>query len=143
MDHFEKLHKINYLVAETEAIYHQASVKLSISDSTLRILYTIYDKDGSCLLSDIYKQSGISKQTINSALRKLETDGILYLEQASGRSKRVCLTEKGQQYTENTVARLCRAEYEAFSSWTEEELDMHIHLLKKYVDDLRHQIQKL
>lgn len=41
------------------------------------------------LLSDIYKKSGISKQTVNSAIRSLEADGILYLEQYNGRAKKL------------------------------------------------------
>ena len=82
---FEKLHRINYLGAEMEALYHQASLRFGISDSALRALYTVYDNGGTCLLSDIYKQSGISKQTVNSAIRKLENEGILYLDQESGR----------------------------------------------------------
>ncbi len=75
----EKLHRINYLIAETDALYHQASLKLGISDSAMRVLYTVHDCGGSCQLSDIYKRSGISKQTVNSALRKLEADGVIYL----------------------------------------------------------------
>ena len=39
----EKLHRINYLIAETDALYHQASLKLGISDSAMRVLYTVYD----------------------------------------------------------------------------------------------------
>lgn len=42
----EKLHRINYLIAETDALYHQASLKLGISDSAMRVLYTVYDCGG-------------------------------------------------------------------------------------------------
>ena len=73
----EKLHRINNLLAETDAVYHQASLRLGIADSTMRILYTILDNGERCLLSDVYKQSGISKQTVNSALRKLESAEII------------------------------------------------------------------
>ena len=34
----EKLHRINNLLAETDAVYHQASLRLGIADSTMRIL---------------------------------------------------------------------------------------------------------
>lgn len=47
--------RINYLTSETDALYHLASVKLGISDSVSIVLYTLYDPDKSCLLSDIYK----------------------------------------------------------------------------------------
>ncbi len=140
---FERLHRINYLASEMDALYHQASFKLGISDSAMRTLYTIYDNGDSCLLSDIYKQSGISKQTVNSAIRKLENGEILYLERDIGRGKRVYLTDKGKSYTKKTAARLFAAECEAFASWTEEEIDTYIRLMEKYVDSFQCEIEKL
>ena len=91
----EFIHRINYLTSEMDAMYHRASLKLGISDSVSLILYTIYDAGGSCLLSEIYKKTGISKQTVNSALRGLEGKGILALQQYKGRAKKVVLTEAG------------------------------------------------
>ena len=74
----EKLHRINYLTAEIEWLYHQASLRMGIADSTMRVLYTIYDHgEEDCPLSCVYKESGISKQTVNSALRRLEEQGVL------------------------------------------------------------------
>lgn len=143
MKAFEKLHRINYLTAETDALYHQASLRLGISDSAMRALYTIYDNGESCMLSDIYKQSGISKQTVNSAIRKLEDDEILYLEHCGGRGKKVFLTEKGKLYIQETAARLCEAECNAFASWTEEEIDMYIRFMEKYVRSFRDQVQRI
>lgn len=143
MKAFEKLHRINYLTAETDALYHQASLKLGISDSAMRALYTIYDNGESCMLSDIYKQSGISKQTVNSAIRKLEDDEILYLENCGGRGKKVFLTEKGKLYIQQTAARLYEAECNAFASWTEEEIDLYIRFMEKYVRSFRDQVQRI
>lgn len=140
---FEKLHRINYLGAEMDALYHQVSRKLGISDSVMRALYTIYDNGGTCLLSDIYKQSGISKQTVNSAMRKLESDAILYLEPEKGRGKRVRLTEKGERYVEKTVARLYAAECEVFSGWPEEEIDTYIRFMEKFNDMFRNEVEKM
>lgn len=140
---FEKLHRINYLGAEMEALYHQANQKLGISDTAMRALYTVYDNGGTCLLSDIYKQSGISKQTVNSAMRKLESDAILYLEQEDGRGKRVRLTEKGKRFVEQTAARLYAAECEVFSDWSEEEIDTYIHFMEKFNDMFRGQIDRM
>lgn len=143
MKAFEKLHRINYLTAETDALYHQASRKLGISDSAMRALYTIYDNGESCMLSDIYKQSGISKQTVNSAIRKLEDDEILYLENCGGRGKKVFLTEKGKLYIQQTAARLYEAECNALASWTEEEIDLYIRFMEKYVRSFRDQVQRI
>lgn len=139
----EKLHRINYLGAEMDALYHQASLRLGVSDSVMRALYTVYDNGGTCLLSDIYKQSGISKQTVNSAIRRLESEEILYLEQENGRGKRVHLTEKGKDYVEKNVARLYAAECEIFASWTEEEIDSYICFMEKYNEMFRQQLEQM
>lgn len=139
----EKLHCINYLTAETDALYHQASLRIGVADSVMRVLYAVYDNGGSCQLCDIYKQSGISKQTVNSAIRKLEQDEVIYLEQESGRGKRVYLTKQGKEYIKETAARLYEAECEAFVTWTEEEIDTYIQLMKKYNDSFRDQIGKI
>lgn len=97
-NHIGEIKRINYLSNELEALYHQSSLKFGITDSVSIVLYTIYDSGNECLLTDIYKESGISKQTINSAIRALEADGILYLEQHNGRAKKVILTDKGRDY---------------------------------------------
>lgn len=138
-----EIHRINYLTSEMDSIYHQASLRLGISDSVSIILYTIQDKGESCLLSDVYKNSGISRQTVNSAIRRLEADGVLYLEPYAGRAKKIVLTNKGQDYIRQTVARLLEAEIRAFDGWSEDEIKTHIGLMEKYMESLRRQIHQL
>lgn len=139
----EQIHRINYLTSELDALYHQAAVRIGMADSAMRILYAIHDNGESCPLSGIYKQSGISRQTVNSALRKLETEGIVYLEQRGGRSKTVRLTEKGGRYVSETVVRLCQAEFRALETWEKGEVDAYIRLTEKYLDTFREQVEGL
>lgn len=138
-----EIHRINYLTSEMDSIYHQASLRLGISDSVSIILYTIQDKGESCLLSDVYKSSGVSRQTVNSAIRRLEADGVLYLEPYAGRAKKIVLTNKGRDYIRQTVARLLEAEIRAFDGWSEDEIKTHISLMEKYTESLRRQIHQL
>lgn len=142
-NHRDEIHRINYLTAEMESLYHLSSLRLGITDSVSIVLYSLYDAGNECLLSDIYKNSGIRKQTVNSAIRGLEADGMLYLEQHNGRAKKVLLTEKGVEYAQRTVARLYQAEMDAFDSWSEEEIGSYLHLLEKYLDCFRSQIERL
>lgn len=138
-----EIRRINYLSNELDALYHQFSLKLGITDSVSIVLYTIYDSCNECLLTDIYKRSGISKQTVNSAIRALESDGILYLEQHNGRAKKVILTDKGREYVQKTAARIFRAEMDAFDTWTDEEVSAYIGFMEKYANCFRKQIEKL
>lgn len=145
MNQYDKavLKKINYLCSEIDALYHQASLKLGIADSVSIVLYTVHDEGGSCLLSDIYKKSGISKQTVNSAIRGLEADGVIYLEQHTGRAKRVVLTDQGKVFVKETVGRLQEAEIQAFDTWTGEEINTYIQLTEKYTQCFREEIEKM
>ncbi len=137
------MHRINYLNAELNALYHQASLKLGLTDSASIVLYAIYDNGEDCLLSDIYKQSGVSKQTVNSAIRNLEKKHMIYLEQHSGRAKKVILTDTGKEYVQKTIARLFDAEAATLASWTEEEISAQIGFMEKYIHSFREQVEKL
>lgn len=138
-----EIRRINSLTNEMESLYHLAALHLGIADSVSLVLYFLYDAEGRCPLSDIYKSSGTSKQTVNSAIRFLEKEGALYLEPYKGRAKMAVLTDKGRAYAENTVARLRRAEEQAFDGWTEEEVRTHIRLLEKYTECFRREVEKL
>lgn len=142
-NHINEIHRINYLTTEIQSLYHQSSLKMGISDSVSIVLYALYDSGCECLLSEIYQNSGVSKQTINSAIRALEADGMLYLERHNGRAKKVILTDRGIAYANQTAARLLQAEMDAFDSWGEEEVGEYIRLMEKYLDCFRIQIEKL
>ncbi len=139
----EEIHRINYLSFEIDSLYHQAALRLGISDSVSLILYTIYDIGEGCLLSDVYKNSGVSRQTVSSAIRGLEAENILYLEPINGKSKKIVLTKKGEEYMQKTAARLFAAESAVFDDWTQEELEAYIRLMGKYTDCFKKQIEKL
>lgn len=133
----KEMKRFNHLISETEALYHEISLKLGLSDSALSILYTICNNGESCPLNEICHISGISKQTINSSLRKLEADDIVYLEQIGGKSKNVCLTEKGKSLAENTAVKLISAENEILSSWSETDVEKYLELTELYLIGLK------
>lgn len=139
----DDLKRFNYLTYEIDAAYHEAALKLGLSDSAMLILYTICNNGEECLLSDITKLSGISKQTINSALRKLEGEEIVYLEIFSGKKKRICLTEKGKLLVENTVLQIIQIENDIFDSWTKEERRSYLALTERYLSSFKNKIKEL
>ena len=120
--------RINYLIEETDAVYHEIAVRLGLSDSVMLILYALEDAGGQIPLTTIYRQTGASKQTINSALRKLETDGHILLRMADGKRKIVCLTE---------------AENEIYGAWPMEDLEAYLPLAEKYLKELREKSKEL
>ena len=93
----EQLQYYNLLTSEIDEAYHNAALKLGLSDSAMVILYTLCSRENPCPLLEIARLTGISRQTIHSAIKKLEAQGILTLESPGGRRKLVRLTERSWQ----------------------------------------------
>ena len=53
--------RINYLIEETDAVYHEIAVRLGLSDSAMLILYALEDAGGQIPLTTIYRQTGASR----------------------------------------------------------------------------------
>ena len=135
--------RYNYLLGELNAVYHEMSLKLGLSDSAMIVLYTICDSGSSCPLRDICLRSGLSKQTVNSALRKLEAEGVVYLEPVSARSKSVCLTEAGQALAAETAGRIIRIENDIFDSWPQADVEQYLELTERFLLALREKAEQL
>lgn len=125
----EEIGSFNFLMSKIDVVYHEVALRLGITDSSMLILYALCSNNGECMLGDII--SGASKQTINSALCKLEADKIIYLETFNGRKKKVYLTEKGKEFVKDTVLRVIKVENDIFSSWSDEERKIYIGLTQR------------
>lgn len=136
------LKRYNHLVGEIDAVYHEASLKLGMSDSVSKILYTICNVGSSCLLHDICKQTGLSKQTVHSAIRNLEAKEMVTLELVGGKSKKVCLTEKGEIFAQKTARRIIDMENSILSSWSKEDVQTYLELTERFLVDLKECVDK-
>lgn len=134
--------RYNHILAEIDTIYHEIALKQGFSDSIMTILYTLSEYDGSCLLSDLIRRCAISKQTINSALRKLESDDIIYLEAAGKKAKRVLLTAKGREVAHATVDRVIAMENKIYGSWQPEEWAVYLDLTERFLQQLRKEVEE-
>lgn len=135
--------RFNHLLGEIEAVYHEMALKFGQSDSVMNILYTICDYGESCPLQEICRRSGISKQTINSALRKLEREGIVYSEQAGVKGKNVCLTEKGKELAGDTAVRVIEAENGILASWPEEDVKKYLELTERFLVGIKEKAKEI
>ncbi len=128
----EKLRKINCIFSETAGLYHRLNVLLGLSDSVADILYSLYAHNGCYSIRELCTDLDIPKQTVNSALRSLEKQEILFLETFSGKKKRAILTEKGRQFCKDTIAPIFQIENSVFAEFSSSELDAFITLHEKY-----------
>ena len=135
--------EFNSIIGKINGIYHEAALKMGISDSERDILYVLCDRGSGCNQSVLYKETGMTRSTVNSAIRKLENAGILYLTAGRGRNTCVVLTEKGERYIAETVGKLIEIENRIYLSWTPEERQFFLQLNQRFADALENGIQNL
>ncbi len=135
--------RYNRLLSEIDTVYHEIALHYGFSDSASAILYALTDNDGKCRLTDLIKLICINKQTVNSALRRLEEENIVYLEPCGGKSKQVCLTEKGFDITKNTFGKVIDIEKKIYSSWSKEEWELYVKLTERYLSRLKEEIKEI
>lgn len=133
----KQLRRFNRLIGETDAVYHELAHRLCLSDSAFQILYTLHSEGGECPLRDICAFSGLTKQTVNSALRKLEADGSVTTRSSDARHKTVTLTPEGADLAERTVAQVIGIENDILGSWKSEELEQYLRLTENFLNAMR------
>lgn len=136
------LNEINNLAGNMDRIYHEASLKIGLSDSELDMFYVISIFGNGCNQSVLYKESGLRRSTVNTSIRRLEKQGILYLAAGEGRNTRVYLTDKGMEYL-HKVEKFMDFEKEIYSSWTEEKRTLFLNLTRRYVEELDKKLEEL
>lgn len=136
--------RYNYLSSEINSLYHQAAKKMGISDSVQNILYVLCDQGNQALQSEICSISGISRQTINSALSKLEQQGLVRVEPDQRKEHHgVPDPEEGQKFAAEKVAPLFQIENKIWSEWTAAEQQQYLELTQKYRDSLKKKLKEL
>ncbi len=129
----------NKVAREIDAAYHEASNKLGLSDSERDILYVLSQMEAS--QSEVCAMTGLTKQTVNSAVKKMINAG--YIEPLKGEKKeKLIFTSKGKDYAESTIAKLVAAENKIFSRWSKEEQNEFIKLNQKYLELFKAEVNR-
>lgn len=139
----EILKEYNQIIGAIEGAYHEAARRLGLSDSELKILYLLYMYPEGCKQSVLYRESGLTKSTVNSSLKKMEQKGILQIVSTNGRLTWVHPTEDGNRLIQNTLSRVIEIEKEIYHSWSKEELALFMRLNRDYANQLNEKVQEL
>ena len=92
----------------------------------------------------IVEISGEPKQTINSALKKLERDGIVTLtKEENSKSKRILLTDKGKKYCEETIDKIIEAEINALNAIEKEKLSIFLDVNDSFKKEIKKEFDKI
>lgn len=71
--------EFNRIDGQIQRSYHEAAVKMGLPDSEFWILYVLATNEPEMLQTELTAITGVSKTTINSALKKMERVGLLEL----------------------------------------------------------------
>lgn len=136
------LSEFNSALKENDDIYRGLSKFYGLSECTFWILYTIRLSSKPITQSDICDFMFQPKQTVNSALKKLENEGYIKLCPAPKcRFKQITLTDAGITLAKDTVDHVILAETGALSALSSEEWTTFIQLFRKFTEILKHQME--
>lgn len=142
LQYFEAINRLNDMISEMNTLYHTIAQRQGLSDSAMDILYCVAQLGEGCPLSQVYKRNGGSRQTVNSALRRLEQEGVLFLQAAGGKSKSIWMTEKGRLLLANKVLPVMQMENDILASWQPAEVEEYLRLSEQYMTQLRERVQQ-
>ncbi len=132
----------NRIFKEQDYFYYQAAAKANLSEAAFWILFGICDSEKSWTQSEICREFYYSKQTVNSAVKRLEKMGFIRLmaDRGNGNRKILVLTETGKAYCQAEIVPLIEAEQDAFVSFTDEEVEILLSLMQRQLDALKNRI---
>lgn len=138
------LEEFNRIMKENDNLYRNAAKTLGLTDCTFWILYALREENSVLTQSEICNLMYQPKQTVNSALKKMELEGYIALRSHNNRrSKQIHLTDRGIALAEKTVNKMIAVEQEALSDLSDSERKIFISLFQKYTNLLKSRIQTL
>lgn len=139
-EHFNQLYK------ELDETYQGFAAKCGLSASAMWIIYSLRaGGDGCNTQAEIAKLYFLKKQSVCSAIRKLEKDGFIVLLPMpnNAKNKILKLTEKGIHFAKEKIDVLLKAEQSTFESLTLREQNQFIKLYEKYIAALKSNINAI
>lgn len=145
MDVEKYLIELEQLMKEQDSIYHNAAVKFGLSDTSMWILYHVTGDKSEYTQQELCRECCFPKQTVNTAIKNLVSDGYAELEEISGnrKSKRIRLTERGKQLAAVSTDKIKQIEFGAYGRFGIEELNFYLDMTRKLNDNLRELSDKI
>lgn len=132
----------NQLWMELDDLYSDYAKSSGLPECAFWIFYTLYESKDVYTQKDLSEKWSLSRQTVNSALKKLESEGLVGLVPLPGqkKNKQLVLTEEGDVFAQKVVIPIIEAEQNAFGGLSSEEQKMLLCLTQKYLRKLRAEI---
>lgn len=139
-----RLKRYNTITKENDEIYRDIARKFGVSEYAFWILYFLRTEYGEPVQSEICSSFFQPKQSVNSALKKLEAEGYITLETGSSRRrKQIVLTPAGIKLCRETVDPVIEAEKRALGSLSAEQQEVFMTLYEQFTKQLKINIQSV
>lgn len=134
----EQVIRFNRIFKQMDDLYRQAAKESGISECVLWILYFLRESDESLTQRMLCERLMQPKQSVNSALKKMEADGwiTLVMDESDRRSKVILLTKEGAEAASRTADRILEAEKRSFCCFSPDDLRAYFELLERHVNAL-------
>lgn len=136
---FNRVHK------RMNVLYHNYARDAGISDAAFWLMYSLYEKGGPCTQTELCEAWFFTPQTINSALKSLDEQGLITLEFVpnSRKNKQFFFTESGEQFVKEKIMPLVQAEERSFLRLNEQEREELLAITQKHISILEEEINRI
>ena len=143
---FAQITLYNQLIKEMDDLYQVYAKQCNLSETAFWILYCVREREKEAFTQrEICEYWFYTPQTVNSALKNMTEEGLLFLraEEGNRKNKRIYLTEKGKEIVEKIVDPLMDAERRALAALGEQEAEVFLQTMKKHTELFRGEVAKL
>lgn len=134
----QEFDRLNNMIDE---LYHEVASRQGLSDSAYSILLAMLVLGDGCTQTDVYKYTLLNKQTVNSSVRKLSKEGVIFFRHGIGREQKLYLTEKGRKIVDEKIIPIEQAENEVFEEMTPEDHQAILRLMSEYLESFKRKIE--
>lgn len=137
--------ELDYLYKEADRVYYEFARDCGLSTCAYWMMYGIERAGGSIELRELSDSWAYSKQTINSAIKVLESKGLIELDfvEGSRRNKTATFTPEGESFADRHIRPAQRAERRAFCSLSPREREAFLASARAYTAALMAEIGRI
>ncbi len=137
--------EINRQIKQMDELYRNIANCFDLSDSALWIIYSVRLSEKPITQRELSDTLCLSKQTINSSLKRLIESGYIELKTSNDNKKNkiIYLTDKGRYLAEKAVDKVIQAESEAIENMTIDKTQQFINLHDEYARNIKEQFERI
>ena len=131
--------ELTQIYKEEQELYHDYALSCGMSSTTIWLLYALSEQTCPVTQADISAEWSISKQTLNSCLKQLQSGDYVVLKPSDSnkRNKIIVVTNKGLQLINDTALILVGLENQSLLEFSVEECELLVKLSSKRIKALR------